>query len=135
MATWQAHFEIIADGEIPPSLISEYDALLPRYPSWSEDILAWGSDDGNRIHLLVEGGRPVESSFRVDCRTSDESFVLSLLALLRQHGMRVQTEQGDIIEPELNLFANVLEGSRAFRFAVNPHLYLRRLRIGGLDDA
>lgn len=134
MAIWQAPFAIIPTGAFPADYQSQLDQLLSRYVSWSSNIEAWGEEDGNRVEIYVEDGRPVEGSIRVDCRHNSESFVIGVITMIRDWGFMLESEQGLGIEPEIDTFARALEGSRAFRFIRDPEAYLRRLQIAGLED-
>lgn len=42
------------------------ESFAPRYPSWADHILMWGSgNNGNRIHVVYEDNKIVEVSCRI----------------------------------------------------------------------
>ena len=135
MAAWQASFAIIPSREYPVNYREQLDAVAPRAPSWSAEVEIWGRDEGNRLDLYLDHGRPHDGLLRIDLRDPDPDFVRGALDFLAEAGCGLENEYGDWVEPNLGEFAVALRGSRAFRFVDDPVRYLNRLQAGGLEDA
>jgi hypothetical protein len=135
MAAWQALFQIVPDGPFPADYKDRLDEIAPRYRSWSEDILAWGSEDGDRVEVFHDAGIPSEAGLRIDMRRLDPAFITGVLAWVRDTGLRLLDLDERQLDPTPGEFALALRGSRAYRFVENPERYLTRLGLGGLDDA
>ena len=58
-----------------------------------------------------------------------------ILSWVRGNGVELHDEAGRTVEPNIGELSLALRGSKAFRFVENPDMYLRRLKLGGLDDA
>lgn len=135
MAVWQATFQLVPTRGFPAEYRELLDAIVPRIRSWSRDVEWWGSEDGNRIDVLLERGWPTEGLIRVDLRELDIGFIDDVLRFAASVGFNLLDEDGHQIEPALGEFMLALRGSRAFRFVENPVRYMNRLRAGGLEDA
>lgn len=135
MAIWEAMFAIIPTGAFPDDYRERLDALGPCFRGWHREMLVWGTDDGSRIELWHEGGTPSSGSLRVDMRDPEPDFVLGALEFLRRAGFGLEDEAGEWVNPEPAEFAGVLRRSRAARFLDDPELYLRRVAVGGWQDA
>ena len=135
MAAWQATFEFVPTRGFPADYRTQLDRLAPRTPSWTPDLEWWGREDGDRVDIWSERGRPVEGLVRVDLRTPDATFVAGVIAFAAAAGFRLRSLDGVELEPSPGEVALALRGSRAFRFVEDPERYLNRLRAGGLDDA
>jgi hypothetical protein len=138
MAAWQADFELRPDeAPLPPDYRTRLDALLPPARSWAPGLEMWGEEDGNRIDVWpAAGANGGEAMLRIDLRAYDPDWGARALDTIRALGRDlwpVWRDEAPISDPaELAL---VLSGSPAFRFVENPDAFLRRVRIGGHEDA
>ena len=135
MATWQATFQLVPTRGFPADYRDTLDQIAPRLRSWSRDIEWWGSEDGDRIDVLLERGWPIEGLIRIDLRGPSAEFIEAVLRFAADDGFRLLDEYRREIEPVVSEFMLALRGSRAFRFVEDPIRYLNRLRAGGLEDA
>ena len=135
MAAWQATFEFVPTRGFPADYRTQLARLAPHTASWSADLEWWGTEDGNRVDVWSEGGRPVEGLVRIDLRAPDAAFVAGVVAFAAGAGFRLRTAGGAEFEASPGEVALALRGSQAFRFVEDPERYLNRLRVGGLDDA
>ena len=135
MATWQADFALEPDlRALPPDFRERLDQLLPRGQPWSEAQETWGQEDGTRIDVWHDPRGATEVVLRVDLRNLDPEWLERVLAFTRAIGRRVQTLDGRVVG-DLGEFTLVLRGSPAWRFVQDPQAHLRRVRLGGHEDA
>lgn len=134
MAVWQATFEFLSTERFPPDYRARLSAILPPLASWSPDLELWGSNDGNRVDVGIEGDRPVDARVRFDVRELSEALVLNVVRFAVQAETGFRAENGLEVPASLAELVNALEGSRAARFVEDPPRYFRRLRAGGLED-
>lgn len=135
MAIWEAMFAIIPTGDFPADYLERLDTVAPRLRSSHREMLAWGAEDGSRIEVWHERGSPVDGSLRVDMRDPDPGFVLGAMEFLRYARFGLEDEAGEWVDPEPAEFSVALRRSRAVRFLADPELYLRRVELGGWQDA
>jgi hypothetical protein len=135
VAEWQATFQLVPTRGFPVDYRERLDQIAPRIRSWSRDVEWWGSEDSDRIDVLLARGWPVEGLIRIDLRGPDTEFIDAVLRFAADNELRVLDEYGREIEPAVGEFMLALRGSRAFRFVENPVRYVNRLRAGGLEDA
>lgn len=135
MAAWQATFQFVPTRGFPADYRDSLDQIAPRIRSWSRDVEWWGSEDGDRIDVLLEHGWPREGLIRVDLREPSAEFIVAVLGFVSDTGFRLLDEYGRDVQPTVREFTLALCGSRAFRFVEDPVRYLNRLRAGGLEDA
>ena len=149
MAAWQFDVEIVPRGLVsvpidepwadvePPANWMSVLGIFPSASSWDPDhLIMWGVEDGHRIDAWVDNGRLRTVIARIDARQENSELVAVRVAELASTlGAMLRTRGGLIVEPEPAALASALEGSAALRFVRDPELFLRRLRIGGVDDA
>jgi hypothetical protein len=138
MAAWQADFELRPDdAALPPDFRERLDALLPRGRSWSADLETWGEETGTRIDVWPgvdqRGG---EAMLRVDMRAYDHAWIARAFDEVRALGRALWPvwSDGPVIGDPGEL-ARALRGSPAFRFVEDPDAFLRRVSLGGHEDA
>lgn len=131
MAIWQADFEIIpsADG-LPPDYAVRLARILPPARSWNQDLEMFGREDGHRIDVWSENGRPVEITMRIDMRYPDQQLFEQLLNFVNESGCELHTENEDRVGTELLAFLEALRSSPAFRFVNDPNGFIRRIGTG-----
>lgn len=139
MAIWQYELVFVPDQVIPVvargagqpfsledrELVRLIDSILSRRDSWSEDILIWGEEGGNRIHAVIENGRIVEITARIDARNIDAQFVQKIAALARTCRCHISSADCDAVNPEVGAIMNLLKGSDACRFVSDPENFFR----------
>jgi hypothetical protein len=138
MAAWQADFELRPeDAALPADFRERLDALLPRARSWRPDLEIWGEESGNRIDVWPATDRSGgEAILRVDMRAYDHAWATRVFGEVLALGRALWPVWSDgptIGDPgELAL---ALRGSPAFRFVEDPDAFLRRVSLGGHEDA
>lgn len=134
MAVWQATFQLVPTCGFPADYRDWLDEIAPRIRSWSRDIQWWGSEDGDRIDVVLDNGWPMEALVRIDLRELDAQFVESVLGFARSVGFQLLDADGREIQPALDDFMLAVRTSPAFRFVESSVRYMNQLRAGGLDD-
>ncbi len=135
MATWQADFKLVFPRSLARDHRQQLSAILSPGKSWSPDLETWGVEDGHRIDIWHRNGEPQEGNMRLDLRSPDPALFDRILSWVRGNGVELHDEAGRTVEPNIGELSLALRGSKAFRFVENPDMYLRRLKLGGLDDA
>jgi hypothetical protein len=135
VAEWQATFQLVPTRGFPGEYRAWLDQIVPRIRSWSRDVECWGSEDGNRIDVLLERGWPIEGLILVDLRDPNAEFIVGVLGVVTDGGFRLLDEHAREVRPTVREFALALRGSRAFRLIEDPVRYLSRSRAAGLEDA
>lgn len=108
-----------------------FDTLLPRTSnSLDPDVLTWGNDDENtilliveenKIRLIIEDGKITDVSLRLDVRNLSQSFLDCLVDFAKQEDfLFFSLESNKFIKPEMSIFLENLQNSRAMLFATNP---------------
>ena len=135
MAAWQADFFLApASGALSAEYRTRLGAVLPRGSSWSDAIEQWGTEDGHRIDVSHEDDGTVEVFARFDMRAPDPALWERFLQFVQAEGLLMRDGFGRSVAPVLGEFALALRGSPAFRFVEDPEAFLRRLRLGGVED-
>jgi hypothetical protein len=157
MAAWQVDFYILprrallSRGKLDPSdlaatawwasdtLPSDYQRRLAAVasvgPSPSAALQTWGSEDGNRIDVLSEGGRVSAIMARVDVRRLDSKFGAALLQFVRAVGAVLVRSDGLVVEPTIAAYAASLRNSDAWRFSNDPAANLSKYSDTNDDNA
>jgi hypothetical protein len=78
VAVWQATFEFDTAAGFPTDFRARLGRIAPPLTSWSDDLEMWGTEEGDRVDVWTEGGRPVEARVRFDMRESSEAFCLAV---------------------------------------------------------
>ncbi len=104
------------------NLKSFFDTLLPRtFNSLDKDILTWGTDDGNKVRLIIEDGKITDLFLRLDVRNLSQSLLDRIVDFTKQEDFLFFTlESNKFIEPEMPIFLENLQNSRAMLFTRNP---------------
>ena len=135
MAAWQTDFTLVSPaGALSSDYRARLDEVLPRGSSWSDDIEQWGTEDGHRIDVSRDDEGKVEVFARFDMRAPDLELWGRFLGFVRAEGLEMRDSFGRPVAATFGEFALALRGSPAFRFVENPQAFLRRHRLGGLDD-
>jgi len=134
VAVWQATFELLPAGKLPPDYRARFEGIAPRMPSWAAELERWGHEDGDRIDVWSEWGHPTEASVRFDLRAPNNEFVLRIVAVAVAAGLCFRAENGAEVPARVADLILALEASRSARFVADPSRYFNRLRVGGLGD-
>jgi hypothetical protein len=120
MAAWHYDLFLVATGSIETeSLKSRLARDLPSLKSPSQNLLLWGSVEGDRFDFWVDH-KPVQLLARFDLRTPADSFRRLVLELAREFSF--QLVNGDDVEVAPNdaaLLAD-MRSSAAYAAATNP---------------
>jgi hypothetical protein len=138
MAVWQADFELHPeDAPLPHNYQALLDALLPRTTSWAPELQMWGEEDGNRIDVWpATQAEPPQLWLRIDMRTFDPDWGSQVLSTMRALGRELfPVWRGDSPVRDPDELVLALRGSPAFRFVEDPNAFMRRVGIGGYEDA
>jgi len=106
------------------------DSIAPRYHSWSNDILMWGSENGNRIHVVYETAKIVEVSCRIAVPLEHEQFANGVTRLAGHFDWLLVLTNGVLAEPQLDLLLTAVRESNAAKFTANPIEFFDGLSTG-----
>jgi hypothetical protein len=156
MATWQIGYRLVprdaiatAFGHVPESIALEQyesrnwwtefdldeefvhrlDAILPRRPSWSAELLAWGVDDGNRVDVWTSIGEINEVTARVDARDPHQ-FATTLSVIGGAFKLLGVTDEYRLHELSSQQVLMDVIASPAAQFVDNPKKFLTDLKHG-----
>lgn len=116
--------------EAPRDYMASLDALLPKFPSWHEHLVNWGSENGHRIDCWLNEAGGLQNLFiRIDVSADYTEFARALADLGRRWDCLILLyPELELIEPDgSNLIQRVKE-SRASAFVRDPKLFLQNLR-------
>ena len=145
MAVWQVEFAIVprrvlaaqpraslprvmdtewwSSERLPAGYAQHLAAVaLPGAPS-SAEVQTWGEEDGNRVDVWFESGKPARMSARVDVRRLDARFGAMLLQFARVANAVLVRRDGLVVEPDVGAFGAALRSSEAWRYATDPAAY------------
>lgn len=112
----------------PPA---DYPAVIESfaspYPSWSADIQMWGSESGDRVHIVHDGSRVVGIACRLDLRAFSAGFARGLLRLARHCDCLLLTRQSGLLPPTWEGLLAAVRASDELRFVSDPAEFLRGL--------
>lgn len=156
MATWQFDLHLIPRaklielyGEVPADLDRDtldrhewwtgesvaYDealnAFLNESTSWSEHFRNWGDEDGNCVCVILEDNEVAEIYARVDVRSLDRAFLENLSEFSRKRVCLFLTEDGKLIEPNVDLLLSEIAQSNALAFVSDPVGFLEKIKSHG----
>jgi hypothetical protein len=106
------------------------DAIASRYHSWSNEIVMWGSENGNRIHVAYENARIVDIACRIAIPQDHNDFANGVITLAIRCDWLLVLSNDALAEPNLDVLPAAARGSNAARFASNPIEFLKGLSSG-----
>lgn len=107
------------------------DGFAPRYHSWSDDILMWGSgNNGNRIHVVFEGTKIAEVSCRIAVPQEHENFAVGVISLAERCDWLLVLTNDVLAEPNFDRLLTAVRESNAAKFAANPIEFFDGLSTG-----
>ena len=142
MAVWQVEFAIVPrralattprvalarimetnwwSGErLPFEFSKQLAAVAPGGAPSGAERQTWGEEDGNRIDLWSENGKPVRMSARVDARRLDAKFGAMLLQFARVADAVLIRSDGLVVEPLVAALGAAMRSSEAWQYATGP---------------
>ena len=155
MAVWQVDFAIVprhalatkpripisdlldadwwSSEHLPPGFARQLGAIAPVGSSSNAELQTWGPEDGNRVDVWSENGKPVRMIARVDVRRLDAKFGAMLLQFARTADAVLVRRDGLVVEPLIGAFGTALRTSAAWQYAADPAAYFGS--YSGPDDA
>ena len=122
-------------GERLPSGYShQLAALAPAGTAGGPELQTWGSEDGNRIDVWSESGKPVRMSARIDVRRLDAKFGAMLLQFARVADAVLMRRDGLVVEPLVGALGAALRSSEAWQYANDPAGFLASYSDPSRDD-
>lgn len=106
------------------------DSIAPRYHSWSSGILMWGSENGNRIHVVYETEKIVEVSCRIAVALEHEEFAIGVTKLAGHFDWLMVLVNDVLAEPQLDLLLGAVRESNAAKFTANQIEFFDGLSSG-----
>jgi hypothetical protein len=142
MAVWQVEFAIVprrvlavstrvalsqlldtdwwGTERLPVGYAQQLAAIAPLGSSGAAELQTWGEEDGNRIDVWFENGKPVRMRARVDVRRLDARFGAMLLQFARVADAVLVRRDGLVLEPLVGAFGAALRSSPAWKYATDP---------------
>ena len=109
-------------------LLRVIDGMLVRRKSWSENLVLWGEENGNRIDIFLEEGKIANVNARIDLRQPSVAFLELLLKIARYCGAHFRTEDELDIPAEKERILEAIRHSEAFRFVSDPQRFFEELK-------
>ena len=107
----------------PAAYSQQLAAIASPGSSSTAELQTWGAEDGNRVEVWSENGKPVRMCARVDVRRLDTRFSAMLLQFVRGAGAVLVRRDGRVVEPLVGAFGAALRSSEAWRYASDPAAY------------
>ena len=142
MAVWQVEFAIVprrvlavrtrvalsqlldndwwGTERLPVGYTQQLAAIAPLGSSRAAELQTWGEEDGNRIDVWFENGKPARMTARVDVRRLDARFGAMLLQFARVADAVLVRRDGLVLEPLVGAFGAALRSSEAWKYATDP---------------
>lgn len=115
------------DSATPQDVASRIDEVLDKGSSWSNSLLTWGVEDGNRIDLLLEENLVSELQVRLDLRNLSEDFLQQVVDLADSLGGVFCSDDWTLLQPDIQSLARAMVDSNAARFVADPLGFLENL--------
>jgi hypothetical protein len=150
MAAWQYDFYLVPplagsialardrvlEARLPAGYTARLTDLLPRAGSWHADLGLWGAEDGHCIQVWRVDHERSTVMVRVDVRAAFTTFLAGVLEFAAgAHLVPLQVEGHGPVPPDLDWLSEIIRASRAARYVADPAAYLRRVKVGGREDA
>jgi len=156
MADWQVEFAIVprralaakprvslADvidtdwwsaEHLPAGYSQQLAAVAPAGTSSASERQMWGDEEGNRVDVWSENGKPVRMTARVDVRRLDAKFGAMLLQFTRIADAVLMRRDGLVVEPLVGAFGAALRSSDAWKYASDPASHFASYADSDTDD-
>jgi hypothetical protein len=155
MAVWQFRLGLIPRqplidrfGEIPESRTNtdewawlwdtqppeDYHCMIESftvpYKSWTPDIMMWGSENGNRLHVVMEAGRVVEVNARLCPGEKWIDFAEGIILLAKHCDWVLSLNDGKLFLPDFSVLTLAVLESNAMKFCKDPLEFLGGIGSG-----
>lgn len=156
MAVWQVEFAIvprralaakprvalsqIVDADwwsaerLPAGYSNELAAVAAPGASSAIEHQMWGEENGNRVDVWSERGRPVRMTTRIDVRRLDARFGAMLLKFAKIADAVLVRRDGLVVEPLVGAFGGALRSSEAWKYASDPAAHIASYSDPDSDD-
>jgi hypothetical protein len=122
------HGEWWRHSEPPPDYTVQFSSLLPWMVPWSPEVQTWGLDEGHRLDVFLENGRPLDIRARIDLRERDVSFVRGLSKFAKDNDLVFITSGSRVVEPEFEAVWSELARSDAALFVHDSDTWLKQMQ-------
>ncbi len=119
-----------SDMQPPADYETRIGQIAPRYDSWSDSISMWGSEQGDRIHVLLDEPerRTVEEIvIRIDLRQFSRDFTAGIVRLAAEFDCVLWVEPHRVVEPTMRLLCEAILQSQSAAFMRDPEGFLKSL--------
>jgi hypothetical protein len=118
-----------SEHQPPSDFQSRIGAILPAYDSWSPEILMWGSEDSDRIHVCLDDARQhvEEVSIRLDLRHPCQRFARAIADLAQHADCVCATWPHRTFEPTFDHLMTEIAASESARYVRAPREYFEEL--------
>ncbi len=150
MATWQFDLHLLPEAEVgdrsqlsarefdsggwwwrhqpPEDYAAQLDRVLPETRSWLDELRVWGSEDRDRIDVLLKGDRVIDVFVRIDARAQPSEYAAALANLAAAWSCVIRVaESGKVLPANAHAIQEALALSSAYRFVQDPEAFLRSL--------
>jgi hypothetical protein len=156
MAVWQVEFAIVprralgarpgvalsqildtdwwSTERLPTGYAKQLEAVAAPGSSSAAELQTWGEEEGNRIDVWSENGKPTRMTARVGVRRLDARFSAMLLQFARVADAVLVRRDGLVVEPTVGAFGAALRTSEAWRYASDPAAYFASYSEADEDD-
>lgn len=83
-------------------------------------IIFMGSESGNDVQLVEAGGHISEINTRIDLRDLNSGFLKRVLDIAQKYELLVITEDGRVLDPDINEVYSAICDSKQYRFVQEP---------------
>jgi hypothetical protein len=126
----------VLEARLPAGYADRLTNLLPHTGSWHADLQLWGAEDGHCIQVWRVAHQRSSIMVRVDVRAAFTTFLAGVVEFaVWAHLVSLQVEGQRPISPDVDWLSDIILGSRAARYVADPAAYLRRVKVGGWEDA
>lgn len=102
------------------SILIRNNTGLFSYKGWSSEIMNWGSEDGNRLEIVLDDSAICEISVRIDLRNISQAFIKSIIELCTLLDCYLIAEDCSLFKPSEDKVLSLLKKSLAHKFVENP---------------
>lgn len=106
------------------------DQFVARYHSWSPEILMWGEENGNRIHVLYEEAKVVSVPCRICPGKPCSDFAAGVVSLAKLCDWVMVLAHQMVAEPCVESLVAAVANSNAQKFVTDPQAFMSGLADG-----
>ncbi|HEX5245104.1 MAG TPA: hypothetical protein VFW23_17730 [Tepidisphaeraceae bacterium] len=117
-----------SDRQPPSDFSQQLAAMLPPTKSWSEKLLWFGKNDGDRFDVWMENDRMHSFQVRLDCQRPNHPLMDGLLRIAGDWSCSfIELRYLQVLPLNRSDFINAIAMSPSNRFMENPALWLPKL--------